>query len=401
MAAGIEVRHRKSCSKPRSDGRCCGASYRASVWSQRDGKRIRKVFPTRAAAVLWRQDAAVALRKGILRPTKAVRLQEAADEWLDAARAGMVMNRSGDPYKPSAIRSYERSLRLRVLPQFGGLKLADLRALDLQDFVDELVAAGSSPSTVTSTLNPLRAIYKRATVRGEVGVNPTRGLTLPAIRTRRERIAGPDELGKLLEALPGDRCLWATAAYAGLRRGELMALRWERVDLASGLIHVERSWDDVVGSVDAKSKAGRRKVPIPAVLRDHLDEHRLQGGGGGLVFGRTIDEPFRPHAVTKAADDAWEAAGLERITLHECRHTYASLMIAAGVNAKALSTYMGHANIAITLDRYGHLMPGSEHEAASLLDEYLDDAQAARNGLPRAEHSLQDHGAISDAQAVR
>jgi integrase len=66
-----------------------------------------------------------------------------------------------------------------------------------------------------------------------------------------------------------------------------------------------------------------------------------------------------------------KSADLNRITLHECRHTFASLMIAAGVNAKALSTFMGHANISITLDRYGHLMPGSEAEAAELLDAYL------------------------------
>jgi len=71
---------------------------------------------------------------------------------------------------------------------------------------------------------------------------------------------------------------------------------------------------------------------------------------------------------------AWKAAGLEPVTLHECRHTFASLMIAAGVNAKALSTYMGHATISITLDRYGHLMPGNEAEAAGLLDAYLDRA---------------------------
>jgi len=68
---------------------------------------------------------------------------------------------------------------------------------------------------------------------------------------------------------------------------------------------------------------------------------------------------------------AWKAAGLTPISLHECRHTYASFMIAAGVNAKALSTYMGHANISTTFDRYGHLMPGNEAEAAGLLDEFL------------------------------
>ena len=72
-----------------------------------------------------------------------------------------------------------------------------------------------------------------------------------------------------------------------------------------------------------------------------------------------------------------KAAKLATITLHECRHTFASLMIAAGVNAKALSTYMGHANISITLDRYGHLFPGAEHEAAAMLDALLATAQSA------------------------
>jgi integrase len=71
---------------------------------------------------------------------------------------------------------------------------------------------------------------------------------------------------------------------------------------------------------------------------------------------------------------AWSRAGLDRIALHESRHTFASLMIAAGVNAKALSTYLGHSSITITLDRYGHLMPGNEDEAAGLLDAYLERA---------------------------
>jgi integrase len=71
------------------------------------------------------------------------------------------------------------------------------------------------------------------------------------------------------------------------------------------------------------------------------------------------------------ADAAWKAAGLTRLTLHDCRHTYASFALAAGVNFKALSAYMGHSGVAITLDRYGHLMPGSEAEAAELLDSYL------------------------------
>jgi integrase len=230
---------------------------------------------------------------------------------------------------------------------------------------------GLAASSVHNALMPVRAIFRREVAQGRLAVNPTSGLELPAVRSTRDRIADPEEAAKLIEALPVvDRALWATALYAGLRRGELQALKWEDVDLAAGVIHVERSWDEEAGEIGPKSVKGRRKVPIAGVLRDHLVEHRMRHGHSeGLIFGKTASDPFYPHTVTKHADEAWK--GLERITLHQARHTFASLMIAAGVNAKALSTYMGHANIGITLDRYGHLMPGNEEEAAGLLDAYL------------------------------
>jgi integrase len=163
--------------------------------------------------------------------------------------------------------------------------------------------------------------------------------------------------------------------FAGLRLGELRALPEDDVDLKGGLIRVEASWDPREGLVAPKSRAGTRTVPIPSVLSAHLARHRLaQGARGGLFFGRTPEIPFQPTSVVNRARRAWKDAGLEPITLHEARHTFASMMIAAGVNAKALSTYMGHAGVAITYDRYGHLMPGNEAEAAGLLDAYLDKA---------------------------
>jgi integrase len=95
------------------------------------------------------------------------------------------------------------------------------------------------------------------------------------------------------------------------------------------------------------------------------------------MFGATPTAPFYCEGLTRRADQAWKVAGLRRITLHECRHTFASLMIAAGVNAKALSIYMGHASITTTFDLYGHLMPGNEDDAAGLLDAYLERAAEA------------------------
>ena len=156
---------------------------------------------------------------------------------------------------------------------------------------------------------------------------------------------------------------------------------WEDVDLKAAQSHVRRSWDVSEGhDVGPKSAVGRRKVPFASALKALLAAHRLAGRTTGLVFGENGRRATSPAGSTKRADTAWKAAGRERITMHEARHTYASLMIAAGVNAKALSTYMGHANISITLDRYGHLMPGNEAEAANLLDTYLAEHQSAALG---------------------
>jgi integrase len=127
--------------------------------------------------------------------------------------------------------------------------------------------------------------------------------------------------------------------------------------------------------VAPKSQAGVRTVPIARALRLHLVEHRLaHDARGGLFCGRKNGKPFSNQAVSQRAQRAWTAAGLDPIGLHDCRHTFASLMIAAGVNAKSLSAFMGHASITMTLDRYGHLFPGSEDEAAGLLDAYLERA---------------------------
>jgi integrase len=370
---GIEVRHNRNCASKRGGNCSCQPAYRAEAWSARDQRRIRKTFPTLAAARAWRHDAAVAIRRGTLSLRGDQTLADAAAEWLAGARAGAILTRSGDPYKPSAIRAYDEALRMRVLPELGKRKLCELTRVDLQRFVGRLMGLGLGASTVRNTLIPVRAIYRHAIAYGEVSLNPATGLQLPAVRGMRDRVAAPEEASKLLELVPDrDRAIWATTMYAGLRRGELLALRWSDIDFDRSLIHVERGWDMYEGIIGPKSRAGTRTVPMVRALRAHLAAHQLlTGARRHFVFGRSEDLPFNERAVSNRANKAWAAAGLTGITLHECRHTYASLMIAAGVNAKALSSYMGHSSVTITLDRYGHLFPGNESEAANLLDAYL------------------------------
>ena len=373
-AEGIALRHSRHCASRQGSGCSCRPTFQAQAWSSADDKPIRRTFPTLAAARAWRQDTQVALRQRRLSAPTKVLVREAAAEWLEAAHGGVVRTRSGRPYKPATLRSYEATLENRVLPALGNLRLSAVTRRSVQDLIDDLVRAGLSPSTIHNTVMPLRAVYRRALSRGDVAANPTLGLSLPVSTGRRERVARPEEADALIAALSErDRALWATALYAGLRRGELQALRWSRVDLDAGIIRVTNGWDREAGLIEPKSRAAWRRVPLPAALRPHLVSQRLRQGAAddGFVFAATGITPFDPPTIARRAKRAWLAAGLEPINLHECRHTFAAYMVAAGVNVKALSSYLGHSSISTTLDRYGHLLPGNEREAASLLDAYL------------------------------
>jgi integrase len=121
-----------------------------------------------------------------------------------------------------------------------------------------------------------------------------------------------------------------------------------------------------------------------------LIKQKLSQGGGpeSLVIGDG-DKPFDPPNMLRNARRIWKQHDLTGLGYHECRHTYASLMIAAGVNAKTLSTYMGHSSIVMTMDRYGHLFPGNEQDSAAKLDKYLGQ-QAREAGLADRVFTLRE-----------
>lgn len=377
MAEGIRKRHTKCC-PARKGGKCrCDGGYEASVYSLRDGKRIYKTFPRKSEAKSWQADAKRSLDLGRLRAPKGKALREASLAWLEGAERGEIRNRSGSPFKPSTLRGYRLALHERILPEIGARKLAAITTADLQALVDRWQEEGHAASTVRNSIKPLQAVYRRARAREGLPINPTQDLELPTPNPAEIEIITPKDAAKLLAALPvDDRAIWATALYAGLRYGELRALRWQAVDTKRNVIEVRESWDPKAGPIAPKTRKSQRTVPIPKVLRELLLAQQNQQGDpskGTLVFGVAADEPFQAERLYRHAAHHWCQAGLrERLRLHQARHTYASFMIAAGVNPKALSSFMGHSSITVTFDLYGHLMPGTEAEGAALLNSYLD-----------------------------
>jgi integrase len=174
--------------------------------------------------------------------------------------------------------------------------------------------------------------------------------------------------------------------YAGLRHGELRALQVRDVDLERRRIDVQRGWDQYEGEIDPKSEKGTRPAIITKPLQRLLTKHLKDTGrkDTDLVFGRTPTRPFQSNSVNKRARNAWAIARkredrqntiptgerIRQIGLQECRHSAVSQMLDAGITIDKVSKFMGHASITITIDRYGHLLPGGEADAIALLDTY-------------------------------
>jgi integrase len=308
-------------------------------------------------------------------------LAEASAEFIAGMKSGAFRQRGGHVYKPSVVRGYERDLNKRAIPELGSKRIGRLQRPDLQRWVDGLTTPERSPSTVRNIVAALRALIGFAELRGWVHLNPCNGLRLPAGEKARDRIATPSEAAALITAMrPKDRAALGFAVYAGLRLGELLALDVPAVDLDGGWIHVRRSWDAGAKQFVPTKSRRPRKVPIIDKLAVLLADHfvLLNHPSDGLLFpsAGNPEWPIDPAILRRRIYKRWEDAGLDRLGFHEGRHTFASIAIAAGLNAKALSTYLGHATITITLDRYGHLMPGSEIEARAMLDAYLEDTPA-------------------------
>lgn len=366
-----------------------GSSYEASLWDARSGKRLSRTFPTLAAARSWRAAAVTAVRQGAMKPAQRLTVQDAATALLRGMRDGSIQTRAGDRYRVTTIEQAERSLRLHVLPALGHLRIDRLEPRDLRVFAERL-AADLAPGTVLSAMQPLRLILKRAVFDGQLAVSPARELGLPDGKRRENVVTDTQLASRLIAALePRERIVYATAFYAGLRRGELRALRRRHVDLAGGTIEVRQSVScDQREPGDVKTDAGRRQVPIVSALRSELELHFMTAPAdpNAFVCG-TGDVPFTPGTIRRRAARAWKAARLEPVPLQSARHTFASILIAAGVNAKQVSVYMGHASIQTTLDVYGHLMAGSADQAVSLVDAYLarGDTAARLAALDAAE----------------
>lgn len=309
--------------------------------------------------------------------------------------------------EPKTIAGYRSILNHHVLPRWGQVRASAIDVASVQIWINEL-ATDLHPRTVRHVYSVLRGVLKIGVERRYLQNNPCDAVRMPKVPSSGsdERIVlTATEVRDLAEVIdPRFRVLIYTAAYTGLRAGEIEALRKRDIDLLHGTLTVERSLKEIGGELMfGAPKTGRpRRVSLPKSLMKILESHLSNVGGGpdALVFtgaeGGAIRHHnfyrryFRPAVTARRCQHCQETVRSSRVEacrgcggtnlklvlpqekqglrFHDLRHSCASLLIAAGAHPKAIQEHLGHRNIQTTLDVYGHLPPSAHEALAGALD---------------------------------
>jgi len=358
--------------------------YRGAYWIETsEGPRRRYVSGKTRDEVRQKLIRAMADRDaGLVLDDRNLTLGEYLDRWLSDAHRGEV--------RQSTFSRDSYLVARHIRPALGRVRLRNLSALHIQRLYRERLDSGLSGSTVQKMHHVLHKALAQAVRWDLIPRNPADAVKPPAPAAREMHPLSADEARRLLEAARGDRleALYVLAIYTGMRQGELLALKWEDVDLNGRSLRVRRtltrkSGDGSYDLGEPKTRKSRRTIRLSGrvveALRSHRSrqaEERLRLGGlyrdQGLVFAGETGSIINPSNLrSRSFGPLLERAGVPRITFHDLRHTCASLLFQKNVHPKLVQELLGHASVAITLDTYSHMLPGMGEEAADAMSEAL------------------------------
>ncbi len=281
---------------------------------------------------------------------------------------------------------YDENVRLYINPMLGKIALSKLTPLDVQGFVNALVARGYKPRTVQIAHGILRNALNQALRWGMVQRNVASLVTLPKAQKVKQKFLKPEEARILLENIKGDRleALFTVALALGLRKSEALGIRWQDIDFESktATIQVELVYNKKKFMLEPlKTDNGRRNLALPQFALDALLLHRDRqsqdqaalgehwANDFGLVFTTSLGTPLGGRNVTRSFHRLLAKAGLERMRFYDMRHTCASLLLAQGVPLRVVMEVLGHSQISLTANTYTHVIQPLVTDAANRLDE--------------------------------
>ncbi|MFC1993376.1 tyrosine-type recombinase/integrase [Chloroflexota bacterium] len=313
--------------------------------------------------------------------------------------------------------SYTSIIERHLIPALGKVSLVDLQPQHIQSYYANKLnkgrADGKGGLSARSVVYHHRILSKALDYAVKMGLvvrNVAKVVEPPRTARVTMQTLSPEEVTRFLDAARETEyyVYFATLLYSGLRRGELLALRWRNLDLESGtLTVVETAYRLGNGEYrikEPKTQQSRRTVTLPSSLVELFKVYqadqvllRVQLGISlnvdDFVFIRPDGSPINPNAVTLAFRRIIKRAGLRSIRIHDLRHTHATLMLKAGVHPKVVSERLGHANIGITLDIYSHVLPGLQEAAAEKFDRIFE-VDSNENLEPNVSKMLANGGEV-------
>ncbi|QDZ15817.1 tyrosine-type recombinase/integrase [Humibacter ginsenosidimutans] len=318
-----------------------------------------------------------------------VEVKKASGDYIDPTRAGVTVSAIADSWlgakktalKPSAYRVLESAWRIHVEARWGSIRLVAIEHTDVQDWVTGIAASKSATTTIRA-YGVLAGVLDAAVSDRRMPKNPARGVELPRKQRKRHVYLTHEQVDRLARAA-GERALLVyMLAYTGLRWGEAIGLRVRDLDLKRHRIQVTEN-AVAVGSeivVGTPKNHKQRSVPFPAFLRAKLKTASAGKRTDALVFGSNDEYEPRPRHANGWYAKAKTAANVPAtLTLHDLRHTAASLAVSAGANVKALQRMLGHESAAMTLDLYADLFDDDLNSVAVALDRARSRALRAHN----------------------
>jgi len=260
---------------------------------------------------------------------------------------------------------------MHIQPFFGRIRLDQIGLPHVREFVKTMLAKQLKPATVLKAVALVKEMFKHAVQWGYLDANPALYIERPRVEIEEMEILTPPEIRRLLEAAEEPvRTLLLCAVLTGMRRGELLGLKWEEIDFEGNRIHVRRAlWRGKF--VTPKSRRSRRAIDMGPTLKGALGR-LLSRFKGEMVFTSPTGEVIDPdNFSSRDWTRVLRRSKLQRIRFHDLRHTYASLLIAQGAHPKYIKVQLGHASIQPTLDRYGHLMLEMHEAEARKLDRLV------------------------------
>jgi len=343
-----------------------------------NGRRLTKYSRSQAECHDWIRETLARIGGGLTYEATQITLDQYMRSWLESKTLSI---------RPSTLKGYRGTAKRDILPYLGKVRLQQIQPIHLKELYSRLKEDGKGPRMIQLAHVVLHAALHQAVLEGILLRNPADAVRRPKVERAEFQILTEEQAHQFLIAAAGSpyETLFYVALATGMRKGELLGLKWSDLDPAKGILFVRRQMQQLEGEVfllPPKTKAGRRQIRLGQETLKRLEAHRAlqeltkatigdRWQENDLIFASSIGTFLDQSKVSRELKKILSKAGLPPIRFHDLRHTSISFLLEMGMPVNTVQQRSGHSKPSVTTDVYGHAMTRSQEEAAEKIEEMI------------------------------